>query len=91
MIDRNHPVGLGNGELIGLDMAKEFCPDVDFVASIIYRGKTFGNLFNSLKSTFDKPLLLDGDRRGQLRCVPQQGRSEYAGVLSGIAVAPDHG
>jgi hypothetical protein len=57
-IDRNHPVGLGNGELIGLDMAKEFCPSVDFVASIIYRGKTFGNLFKSLKSTFDKPLLL---------------------------------
>ncbi|HQO37280.1 MAG TPA: hypothetical protein PK107_00475, partial [Candidatus Omnitrophota bacterium] len=57
-IDRNHPVGLGNGELIGLDMAAEFAPEVDFVASIIYRGKTFGNLFNSLKSTFDKPVLL---------------------------------
>jgi len=57
-IDHEHPVGLGNGELVGLDSAAKFCPDVDFVACIIYRGKTFGNLFNSLKMTFDKPLLL---------------------------------
>jgi len=57
-IDPNHPVGLGNGELIGLDTANQVCPDIDFVACIIYRGKTFGNLFNSLKATFDRPLVL---------------------------------
>ena len=57
-IDPNHPVGLGNGELVGLDSANKFCQDVDFVACIIYRGKTFGNLFKSLRMTFDKPLLL---------------------------------
>jgi len=57
-IDPNHPVALGNGELIGLDVASQFCQDVDLVACIIYRGKTFGNLFNSLKATFDKPILL---------------------------------
>ncbi len=57
-IDPNHPVALGNGELIALDLAAKVCPDVDLVACIIYRGKTFGNLFNSLKATFDKPILL---------------------------------
>ncbi len=57
-IDKMHPVGLGNGELVGLEYANNFCQDVDFVACIIYRGKTFGNLFNSLKMTFDKPILL---------------------------------
>jgi endo-1,4-beta-mannosidase len=57
-LDPNHPVGLGNGELVGLDSANKFCQDVDFVACIIYRGKTFGNLFRSLRMTFDKPLLL---------------------------------
>jgi beta-galactosidase len=57
-VDPNHPVGLGNGELIGLDVAKQFAPDVDLVSCIIYRGKTFGNLFNSLKATFDKPILI---------------------------------
>jgi hypothetical protein len=57
-IDPNHPVGLGNGELVGLEFANRFCQDVDFVACIIYRGKTFGNLFNSVRMTFDKPVLL---------------------------------
>lgn len=57
-IDRRHPVALGNGELSGLQFAKESAPDVDLVACIIYRGRTFGNLFNSLKMTFEKPLLL---------------------------------
>ncbi|MCX5702891.1 MAG: hypothetical protein NT066_00095, partial [Candidatus Omnitrophica bacterium] len=57
-LDRNHPVALGNGELIGLDVARQYCPDIDLVACIIYRGKTFGNLFKSLKATFDRPLLL---------------------------------
>lgn len=57
-IDQNHPVALGNGELVGLDAANQFCPDIDLVACIIYRGKTFGNLFKSLKMTFDKPVVL---------------------------------
>ena len=57
-IDPNHPVALGNGELVGLDVANEVCKDIDLVGCIIYRGKTFGNLFNSLKATFDRPLVL---------------------------------
>jgi hypothetical protein len=57
-LDPEHPVALGNGELIMLEVAKENCPDIDLIACIIYRGKTFGNLFRSLKATFDKPLLL---------------------------------
>ncbi|MFH1248321.1 MAG: hypothetical protein V1490_04150 [Candidatus Omnitrophota bacterium] len=57
-IDKNHPVALGNGELIGLDVANEYAPEVDLVACIIYRGKTFGNLFKSLKATFDRPILI---------------------------------
>jgi len=57
-IDTLHPVGLGNGELVGLDSADKYCQDVDFVACIIYRGRTFGNLFKSIRQTFDKPVLL---------------------------------
>jgi hypothetical protein len=56
-IDPNHPVALGNGELVGLETAKDTCPSVDMVACIVYRGKTFGNLFKSLKTTFDKPVM----------------------------------
>jgi len=57
-IDPNHPVALGNGELAGLEYANKVAPDVDLVACIIYRGKTFGNLFRSLRATFDKPILI---------------------------------
>ncbi|NLE91104.1 MAG: hypothetical protein GX598_00960 [Elusimicrobia bacterium] len=57
-IDPYHPVALGNGELVGLECAANYCPDVDLLGCIIYRGKTFGNLFNSLKATFDKPVVL---------------------------------
>lgn len=57
-IDPKHPVALGNGELIGLEVAKQFCPNVDLIACIIYRGKTFGPLFKSLKATFDKPVMI---------------------------------
>jgi hypothetical protein len=57
-LDYNHPVALGNGELISLEVAREVCPDIDLVAVIAYRGKTFGNIFRSLKMTFDRPLLL---------------------------------
>jgi len=57
-IDGNHPVALGNGELIGLEVANEVASDIDLVACIIYRGKTFGSLFKSLRATFDRPILL---------------------------------
>ncbi len=57
-IDPNHPVALGNGELVGLDIANKVSPDIDLVACIIYRGRSFGNFFQSLRATFDKPVLL---------------------------------
>ncbi|MGA2774952.1 MAG: hypothetical protein ABSE81_02685 [Candidatus Omnitrophota bacterium] len=57
-IDPNHPVALGNGELAGLEYAKDYAQDVDLVACIIYRGRTFGSLFKSLRATFDKPIVL---------------------------------
>jgi len=57
-LDSNHLVALGNGELVGLDTAGQFSPDIDLVACIIYRGKTFGSLFKSLKAAFDRPIVI---------------------------------
>ncbi|MFH1691543.1 MAG: hypothetical protein ABIC68_03095 [Candidatus Omnitrophota bacterium] len=56
-IDPNHPVVMGNGELAYLDVANEAAPDVDIVGCVIYRGKTFGNIFSSLKKMYDKPIV----------------------------------
>ena len=57
-IDKVHPVALGNGELITLDVAGDYAKDVDLLALIFYRGKSFGNIFNSVKHIFDRPILI---------------------------------
>lgn len=57
-IDKIHPIALGNGEGTFLDVAAKICENVDLLAIIIYRGKKFGNLFNSIRNSFDKPILL---------------------------------
>lgn len=57
-IDKNHPVALGNGELMTLEVAKRSCPDIDALALIFYRGKRFGNIFNSVRYMFDKPVVI---------------------------------
>ncbi len=55
--DPDHPVAMGNGETVCLDVAREYAPDVDILGVIMYRGKTFGNIFHSLRSTYDKPVV----------------------------------
>ena len=57
-VDPARPVGFGNGELGTIEVAKECCPDVDFVGIIIYRGKSFGSLFRQLKGRFAKPCIM---------------------------------
>jgi hypothetical protein len=57
-IDPGRPVGFGNGELGSIDIAKEYAPDFDFVGIIIYRGKSFGNLFRQLKERYGKPCIM---------------------------------
>lgn len=57
-VDPTRPVGFGNGELGSIEVAKECCPDVDFVGIIIYRGKSFGSLFRQLREKFAKPCIM---------------------------------
>ena len=57
-VDPSRPVGFGNGELGSIEVAKEYAPDFDFVGIIIYRGKSFGNLFRQLKERYNKPAIM---------------------------------
>lgn len=57
-IDPNHPVALGNGEESFLDIASKVCNDIDILAIISYRGKKFGNLFDHIKTYFNKPIFI---------------------------------
>ena len=57
-IDPDHPVSLGNGETVGLDIAGQYCPDIDILGSIVYRGGSFGNFFKEVKRKFDRPVVV---------------------------------
>ena len=57
-IDSDHLVSLGNGETVGLKSAALYCPDVDLIGAIVYRGKVFGSFFKEVKRKFNKPVLL---------------------------------
>jgi len=57
-IDPYHLVSLGNGETVGLKEAAQYCPDIDLIGCIVYRGKVFGSFFKEIKRKFDKPVVL---------------------------------
>lgn len=57
-IDPEHLVAMGNGETVGLKSAAQYCPDVDLIGCIVYRGKVFGSFFKEVKRKFDKPVVL---------------------------------
>ncbi|MBN2482888.1 MAG: hypothetical protein JXD21_01640 [Candidatus Omnitrophica bacterium] len=83
-IDSRHPVALGNGEISMLNAAAKTCPDVDVLAVLSYRGKRFGNLFENIRYTFDRPVILAEfgcDSYDSLNNVPGEGiQAEYLGL-----------
>jgi hypothetical protein len=59
-IDKKHPVAMGNGELITIDIASKYAKDIDILALIFYRGKRFGNIFDFVRENFANPVLIAG-------------------------------
>lgn len=57
-IDKVHPIALGNGEETFLDVAGKICKNIDLLAIIAYKGKKFGNLFQHIRTIFDKPVFI---------------------------------
>lgn len=55
--DSNHPVALCNGDLLFLDIIAEECPDTDIFGTNVYRGESFGDLFERVKNEYGKPVL----------------------------------
>lgn len=56
-IDPSRPVALCNGDLLFLDIIAEECPDVDIFGTNVYRGVSFGDLFERVKNEYGKPVL----------------------------------
>ena len=59
-MDRDHPVGICNGDLTFLDICASFAPSVDIYGSNAYRGKYgFGASFwENAKDTWGKPVMI---------------------------------
>lgn len=57
-LDNGHPVAICNGDVLFMDIIKEECKDVDILGINVYRGASFGDLFETVKKEYDKPVLL---------------------------------
>jgi hypothetical protein len=56
-INQNNPVAICNGDLLFLDIIAKECPDVDILGTNVYRGVSFGDLFDRVKKEYGKPVL----------------------------------
>jgi beta-glucuronidase len=57
-MDPNHPVVIGNGDTLYLDIFAELCPDVDILGMNSYRGWHGFGLWNDVKRVTGKPALI---------------------------------
>ena len=56
-IDRSKPIAICNGDLQFLDIIKEECKDMDIFGTNVYRGISFGDVFEKVKRELNKPVL----------------------------------
>jgi beta-galactosidase len=57
-IDPSHPVVMGNGELVSIEVAREVAPEIDILGGIAFRGKGFGSFWRQVKNNLGKPCLI---------------------------------
>ncbi|MGV1011613.1 MAG: glycosidase [Flavobacterium sp.] len=55
--DASHPVAICNGDLLFLDIIAKECKDVDVLGLNVYRGASFGDLFDRVKKETGKAVL----------------------------------
>ncbi len=56
-IDTSHPIAICNGDLLFLDVIAKECPDFDIFGANVYRGVSFGDVFERVKNEYGKPVL----------------------------------
>ena len=56
-IDPSRPVAMSNGDLQYLDIIAEEVPDMDVFGANVYRGISFGQLFEEVSDVLDRPVM----------------------------------
>jgi Glycosyl hydrolases family 2, TIM barrel domain len=56
-IDSSHPVAICNGDVLFIDIIAAECKDVDIYGTNVYRGVSFGDMFQVVKNKLNKPIL----------------------------------
>jgi exo-beta-1,3-glucanase (GH17 family) len=56
-IDHAHPIAICNGDLQYIDLIAQECKDVDILGVNVYRGISFGDVFEKVKRGYGKPVL----------------------------------
>jgi hypothetical protein len=57
-IDNSRPIAICNGDLLFLDIIAKECAAVDVLGVNVYRGVSFGDLYERVKNEYGKPVLL---------------------------------
>lgn len=57
-IDMSHPVAICNGDLLFLDLIAAECKNVDILGLNVYRGMSFGDVYDRVKKEYGKPVVL---------------------------------
>lgn len=55
--DLSHPVAICNGDVLFIDIVAEECKDIDIYGTNVYRGISFGDIFQVVKNKLNKPIL----------------------------------
>jgi hypothetical protein len=83
-IDNSHPIAICNGDLLFLDLIAKECPDVDVFGINVYRGISFGDLFERVKKEYGKPVLFTEFGSDAFNAITQkEDQAAQAAILKG--------
>ncbi|MBX9781665.1 MAG: hypothetical protein K2X48_00090 [Chitinophagaceae bacterium] len=98
-LDKNHPIAICNGDLLFLDIIKKECTDADVLGINVYRGLSFGDLYERVRKEYNKPVMLtefgsdafntqanNEDQEYQAKCLVSNWKEIYANA-AGLGMA----
>ena len=95
-IDKSCPIAICNGDLMFLNIIAKECTDVDVFGINIYRGLSFGDAFEKVKTTYNKPVMFTEfgadafnemskteDQKFQAACLVENWKETYTNAAGG--------